>query len=155
MHLIVYLESIDVCPIKSVRRDVQYPGYFVPAQEAPSMVPRYMVPRNEEPVVLGTVGTRNRWCTVPQQPGTMVLGTQEPITTGARYPSNQEPVVLGTQQPGTGGCLVPQQPGTSGAQYPRNQEPVVHGTPLTQTPNSGTMEPLHTLPHNNVQKLNI
>ena len=25
----------------------------------------------------------------------------------------------------------------------------------TQTPNSGTMEPLHTLPHNNVQKLNI
>ena len=66
------------------------------------------VPRNQEPVVLGTPGTRNQWCLVPQEPG----------NSGARYPRNQEPVVLGT-------------PGTGGARYPRNQEPVVLSTPGT------------------------
>ena len=55
-------------------------------------------PKNQEPMVLGTPGTRNQWYSVPQ----------EPETSGTRYPKNQEPVVLGTPETSNQWYSVPQ-----------------------------------------------
>ena len=62
-----------------INRNVQYPGYDVPAQEEPGSTVKGMWDQNQKTLVLST-----------QESGTVVLGTQEPRTVllGTR---NQEP----------------------------------------------------------------